>query len=92
MGEREWGSARKNSGMAVAALICGICSLVLPWVGFIFSVLAIIFGSVGISQTGRNSELGGRGMAIGGLICGIISLLVWVPIIILWSALWFWAI
>ncbi|MEA1958255.1 MAG: DUF4190 domain-containing protein [Chloroflexota bacterium] len=78
--------------MAVTALVCGIGALVVPWAGFLLSVLAIVFGSVGISQTGKNPELGGRGMAIAGLVCGIVALVVWIPIIAFWSSLWFWAI
>jgi hypothetical protein len=74
---------RRTSGMAVAALVCGICGLVLPWIGFLLSVLAIIFGGVGMAQTSRDPSLGGRGMAIGGLVCGIVAIVLWI-ILIAW--------
>ena len=76
----------RTSGLAIAALVCGICGLVIPWLGFVLSVLAIIFGGVAISQTGRDPRLGGRGMAVAGLVCGIAAIVIWV-IIIAWLGL-----
>jgi hypothetical protein len=61
---------KRTSGMAVAALVMGI-------LGFIFglpAVLAIIFGGIALSETGKNPNIGGRGMAVAGLILGIIVL------------------
>lgn len=75
---------KKTSGMAVAALVLGI-------VGFFFNilgVLAIIFGAIGMSQTGRDKNLGGRGMAIAGLVLGIIDILFWVIVIALIGSFW----
>lgn len=74
---------KRTSGMAVAALVCGICGVVLPWIGFLLSVLGIIFGGIGIAQTGRDPNLGGRGMAIAGLVCGIVAIALWI-ILIAW--------
>jgi len=76
----------RTSGLAIASLVCGICSLVLFWVpvlGFLLGILAIIFGGVAISQTRRDPDLRGRGMAIAGLVCGIVGILGWV-ILIVW--------
>ena len=53
---------RGTSGIAVAALVCGICGII-PFLGFLLSLMAIIFGGVGIAQTGGNSNMGGRGLA-----------------------------
>jgi len=50
------------------------------------SVLAIIFGGVAISQTGKDPTLGGRGMAIAGLVLGIIIVAVWIITIIWWGS------
>jgi len=81
----------RTSGMAVAALVCGICGLIIPFLGFLLSLLAIIFGGVGISQTGRDAYLGGRGMAITGLVLGILAILIWIIVLAVfgvafWSA------
>lgn len=74
-----------TSGMAITALIMGI-------IGFILSplsVLAIIFGAIGIGQTSKNPYLKGKGLAVAGLILGIVNIVLW---IILWvwigSSLW----
>lgn len=74
---------RKTSGLAVAAMVCGICGLVVPWVGFVLSILGIVFGGIAISQTSKNPNLGGKGMAIAGLVTGIVAIALWV-ILIAW--------
>ncbi len=81
----------RTSGLAIASLVCGICGLVIPWVGFILSVLAIVFGGVAISQTRKDPSLGGRGMAIAGLVCGIVAISLWVILIAWVGILMFWA-
>ena len=71
---------RRTSGMAVAALVCGICGLFIPFVGLLLALLGIIFGGVAMGQTARDPNLGGKGMAIAGLICGILGLIGWIII------------
>lgn len=72
---------RRTSGISIAALVCGICGI-LPYIGFLMSVLGIIFGAVGISQTGKDPNLGGRGMAIAGLVLGIAMIALWIILIL----------
>jgi len=61
-------SAQKTSGMAIAALVCGILGV---------SAVAIILGFVALSQIKRSGGLEkGRGMALAGIILGF----VWVAI------------
>jgi hypothetical protein len=68
-----------SNGIAVAALVCGIVSVVVGWIpvlfaiGAVLAVLAIIFGIVGIGRartTGRR-----KGFAITGLVMGSIGVL-----------------
>jgi len=77
----------RTSGMAIAALVMGI-------VGFIFfgplAILAIIFGAIGIGQTGKDPTLKGKGMAVAGLVLGIIAIAGWVLALIFWSSFWWW--
>ncbi len=65
-----------GNGMAVAALVLGILSVVLSWLPFfdwVLAALAIIFGAVGISRA--NQRMGaGKGMAVAGVILGIITI------------------
>ena len=66
-------AAGTSNGFCVASLVLGIIGLpaacvVLP------SVLAIIFGIIGLNQVSKGGEAGGgRGMAIAGIICGCIG-------------------
>jgi prepilin-type processing-associated H-X9-DG protein len=60
--------SRGNSGMAIASLVCGLLFCIpISW------LLAIIFGIIGIQQTGEGKR-GGRGMAIAGLVLGLVGL------------------
>jgi len=74
----------RTSGMAIAALIMGILGI---------SLLAIIFGGIGISQTGKDPNLKGRGMAVAGLVLGIlgmIGVIFWILAAIFWSTSFWW--
>lgn len=69
-------NATKNEkiyGLNIAALVLGIISLVLWCVWFISipcSILALIFGIIGVKKAGKS-------MAIGGIVTGSIALAVW---------------
>jgi hypothetical protein len=70
----------KPSGFAVAALVLGIIGLFLSWFTFgIPSMLAVVFGHVGVSRV-RRGVGDGRGMAISGMVLGylVIVLIVFV--------------
>lgn len=66
------GEAPKTSGIAVASLVMGIASFLLP---VILSIPAIICGAIGMSKT-KDPRVGGRGLAIAGLVLGICSIFV----------------
>jgi hypothetical protein len=71
-----YAAPQQGNGMAVAALVLGILSLILSWllvVDFILAVLAIIFGAVGLSAAAKRGGAG-RGMAIAGLILGALTI------------------
>lgn len=69
--------AQAGSGLAIAALVLGIVSLVLfciPYVAVPGAIVAIILGAVARGKAKRG-EAAGKGMATAGLVCGIISIL-----------------
>jgi hypothetical protein len=71
-----YAAPQQGNGMAVAALVLGILSLILSWllvVDFILAVLAIIFGAVGLSTAGKRGGAG-RGLAIAGLVLGALTI------------------
>jgi hypothetical protein len=76
-----YGPIPKPSGFAVAALVLGIIGLFLSWITFgIPSILAVIFGHVGVSRV-RRGVGDGRGMAIGGMVLGYIVIAVFVFVV-----------
>ncbi|MEX2975206.1 DUF4190 domain-containing protein [Streptomyces sp. C184] len=61
-----------TSGKAVASMVIGIASLVIPFIGIVTGPLAIIFAARArreIQHTGQK----GDGMAIAGLVTGIVG-------------------
>lgn len=69
--------ARRTNGLAIAAMVCGIC-------GFLYlipAILGIVFGCVAVRQVKRDGTEG-RGMAIAGIAVGT-SWLALVAVIIL---------
>ena len=70
-----------SNGMAVAALILGIASVVFCWWGiatFVMVVLAIVFGSIGISRANQGAPQ--KNLAIAGLCCGIVGFIAYLII------------
>ena len=65
-------------GMAIASMVCGICSLVFIWVPFMNIILAIIAVAIGHVQLSNIKKLPeeyeGRGMAIAGLATGYVTI------------------
>jgi hypothetical protein len=74
-----------SNGLAVAALVVGIVSLVLffiPGFAFLLGIVAIVLGALGIA---RANKMAGkqRGVAIAGLVCGAVGIIVNVLFIVL---------
>jgi predicted Zn finger-like uncharacterized protein/prepilin-type processing-associated H-X9-DG protein len=71
------GMQPKTSGMAIASLVCGILFCV-PFC----SLLAIIFGIIGITQT-KPGMAKGRGLAIAGTVLGSLYILLVIPLLLI---------
>lgn len=78
----------KTSGLALAAMILGISSLIIPIV--ITAILGVILGIVALTQIGRSNTYGqtltGRGFAIVGIVTGALGVTV-IPIFALLIAI-----
>lgn len=66
----------ETKGLSIAALVCGIVSLVSLGMFFIPQVLAIVFGHLALRR-----ERGGRPMALTGLIMGYVVAGIWVVLL-----------
>jgi hypothetical protein len=70
--------ARPSNGVAAAALVLGITSIVFCWWGLLTLLqvtLAIVFGSVGISKANRGAS--NKGLAVAGLVLGLVGLVIY---------------
>lgn len=75
--------------MATASLVLGLVGLFVSWFTFgIPSILAVIFGHIGITQTKPGSGVSGRGLAITGLVLGyvVVAFAIWVSIAFVYAA------
>ena len=63
--------------MAIASMVLGIVGIIPFFFLVVPSLLAVIFGAVGVVQT-RAGMVKGRGMAISGLVMGAVVLIGWV--------------
>lgn len=61
----------EKNGMALAALILGIASLIIPFIGVFAGILAIIFGFIGLKKSRETGKR--KGMAVAGIIMGFIG-------------------
>ncbi len=68
-----------SNGMAIAALVMGILTIVFFFLfvplSFILGILGIIFGFIARGRARENPSVGGGGMALAGIITSIIGLL-----------------
>ena len=62
---------KKRSGKAVAALVCGIISLII--FGIILGVVAVVLGIMARKEIAADPNLEGDGMALAGIITGAIG-------------------
>lgn len=61
-------NTKKSNSFAIVSMILGICSLIIPFLGLILGVLAIIFSV-------KQSKIEKNGMSTAGLILGIIGII-----------------
>lgn len=71
----------KTNSKSIVALVLGILSIVIPYIGLIIGIIAIVFASLSFKEIKKTGEQG-RGMTIAGLVCGIIGTALYAIIII----------
>lgn len=73
--------ARMN-GKSIASLVLGILSIVTPYIGLLFGIIAIVLSALSLKEIRTRYEQG-RGLAIAGLVCGIVGTIIYAVIILL---------
>jgi hypothetical protein len=77
----------KPSGFAVASLVLGILGVFVSWFTFgIPSMLAVVFGHVGVSRVHRGIG-DGRGMAISGMVLGYLVIALFLVLVVVLGSL-----
>jgi predicted acyltransferase len=71
--------------MSIASLVLGIIGVFLCFV-VVPSILALVFGLLGINQIKQDPSQSGRGMAIAGIVLGAIGVLLFVLVLIVGRA------
>ena len=67
-----------TDGLAVAALVLGICAIPFGWLWLVPPILGIVFGHVAVNRIDHSQGTkSGRGMATAGFICGYVGLVLW---------------
>ena len=75
-----------TSGMAVASFVLGILSIFVGWIPFIGqipSILAMVFGFVGLNNLKKSENMSGRLLAIWGICLGAFWLVLGIILILL---------
>ncbi|HEU5140946.1 MAG TPA: DUF4190 domain-containing protein [Bacillales bacterium] len=62
----------QTNGKAIAAMVLGILAVVVPYIGLILGIIAIVFAKGSMDAIKKTGEAG-RGMAVAGLVCGIVA-------------------
>lgn len=77
---------KKTLGIAIASLVFG-CLFLIPLLGVIFSLAAIILGIVALVKISQNKDtLKGSGLAISGITLGAVGILI-IPIVAMLAAI-----
>ncbi|WP_339060820.1 DUF4190 domain-containing protein [Tepidibacillus marianensis] len=72
----------KTNGKAIAALVLGIVSLMIPYVGLIVGIVGIVYAKKAIAEIAQTQD-NGKGMAVAGLVTSIISVALYAILIII---------
>ena len=71
--------APESNGMAIAAMVVGILSLVTFWLcglGAVLGLVAVVLGAVALSKANKTPARTGRGQAIAGIATGAVALVI----------------
>ncbi|KEO84825.1 DUF4190 domain-containing protein [Tumebacillus flagellatus] len=68
--------APATNGKAIASMILGIVSLVIPYVGLITGIIAMVLSSSSKKEIARSGQAG-HGMATAGFVTGLIAVILY---------------
>ena len=73
---QEQSNQEQSNGMAIASMVCGICSLVLfMFFGIVLAIVAVVLGHIHLSNIKKDPQhYSARGMAVAGLATGYVGI------------------
>lgn len=74
-------SPSKTNTKSIVSLVLGILSIIIPYLGFLIGIVAIVFASLSFKEIRMRMEQG-KGLAVAGLVCGIIGTAIYAIIIV----------
>lgn len=72
----------RTNSKSIVSLVLGILSIVIPYLGFLIGIVAIVFASLSFKELRMRPEQG-RGLAVAGLVCGIIGTAIYAIVLLL---------
>lgn len=70
--QQHYQQAPVTNGKAIASLVLGILSIVVPWIGLIFGIIGIVLSSKAKKEI-ANYQQSGHGLAVAGLVTSIVG-------------------
>jgi hypothetical protein len=67
--------ARRDNGLALAGLICGVLANICCCLGLLFAILGIVFSVIALNQHEARPEQGSKNMALAGLVLSAVGLI-----------------
>jgi hypothetical protein len=71
----------KTNTKSIVSLVLGILSIIIPYLGFLIGIVAIVFASLSFKEIRMRMEQG-KGLAVAGLVCGIIGTALYAIIVV----------
>ncbi|USB34864.1 DUF4190 domain-containing protein [Paenibacillus sp. YPG26] len=72
----------RTNTKSIVSLVLGICSISVPYLGFVIGIVAIIFACLSFRELKYSGERG-RGLSVAGLVCGIVGTVFYAGAIVL---------
>jgi ABC-type nickel/cobalt efflux system permease component RcnA len=67
---------QETNGKSIAALVLGILSIIIPYVGLILGIIGLVLASSSLKEIAVTGQ-GGRGLAIAGRVTSIIGVAIY---------------
>ncbi|UFT98537.1 DUF4190 domain-containing protein [Radiobacillus kanasensis] len=82
MADEEKQGPQQVNPKAIAALVLGITSIVIPYIGLILGIIGIVFSNKANAEVDKLNH-SGKGLAVAGLVTSVVGTVLWAFVLIL---------